>query len=433
MTVDGTSAVSRFERVHWSGPERYLGLLAVLAIGAAPAIRPLEEWMDAQPGRALLLLSAVTLWLFFFPFLVARARGVRGLFRPPPMIRLLREGVLAVPLTIVAMLIEFIAFMAMMIFSRGHIEPVDSLGLRGIQLSLPLMLVVFLLVCVVVPLTEEVYFRGFLYPALKRRFPLWVAAVIQAALWSLLHEYPAPLIVALFLVGLFLAWIYEQRRTLVTPIAVHMMMNAFVLLPVLVLMAVNRHQPASDWVEAGREPGWLRSTLVTRRIEIKETALQQRLWAIEHLGLAGECDWKAEVAALDTINALFPTQHEEIEKARLGLAEIYLLRLDDTRRGILAARMVSEAPAADVRRGIWALLLESGGLFILGEEEAGVRTLDAARSLLALHGDHPDLRSCRIQIESAVDTTGTGSAAGDQEEDRNRTIRHILQNYAEHH
>jgi membrane protease YdiL (CAAX protease family) len=433
MTVNGSSAVSRFEQVDWGAPERFLGLLAVLIIGVAPAIRPLKEWMDADPGQALLLLSAATLWLFFFPFLIARMRGARGLLRPPPMIRLLREVVLAVPLTIVTLIIETIAFVGMTVFSGGPVEPVDSLGLRGIQLSPAIMLMLVFLLCVAVPLTEEVYFRGFLYPALKRRFPLWVAAVVQAALWSLLHEYPAPLIIALFLVGLFLAWIYEQRRTLVTPIAIHAMMNAFALLPALVLIAVNQHTPASDWVEAGHKPGWIRSTLVTRRIEIKDTAGQQRLWAVEHLGLAGERDWKAEIAALDTIAALFPTAEEEIERARLGLAEIYLLQLEDTRRGILSARRVSEASDIDIRRRIWALLLEAGGLFILGEEEDGVRTLDAAGELLTRDEDYPDLHACRSQLGSTVEATGTGYIAEDRERDRNRRIRRILQDYADYH
>jgi membrane protease YdiL (CAAX protease family) len=431
MAVEGSSTVSRFEQVAWGGPERYLGLLGVLVIGIFPAIRPLKEWMDAEEGRMLLFFSAATLWLILFPYLAAWKRGARGLLHPPSMIRIIREGVLAIPLTIVAMLIVMIFFIGMSLVSSGEMEPVDSLGISGAQLSLPLMLILTFLVCVAAPLTEEIYFRGFLYPAFKKRFPLWLAAAVQAALWCLLHEYPGPIIFGLFLDGLFLAWIYEQRKTLVTPIAVHMMMNAFALLPALVLIAVNHHTPAADWSEAGREPDWLHSTLVARRIELKETAYQQRCWALEHLGMAGDRDWKAEISALDTIEVRFPKENDEIVKARLGVAEVYLLRLEDARRAVLTARLVSADPGSEPRQRIWALLLESGGLFLIGDEEAASEVLELAATLLKQHGDPLDLRCCRTQLaEVLAHPAGGGSGPGFTEK---KALRRILQDYSDFH
>ncbi len=432
MAVDGSATVSRFEQVAWGRLERDVGLLGVLVIGIFPAVRPLKEWMEAEAGRMLLFFSVTTLWLVLFPYLAARYRGARGLLRPPPMIRIVREGVLAIPLTVVAMLIGIVVYIGMRLFARGQVEPVDSLGVSGLQLSMPWILTLAFLVCVAAPLTEEIYFRGFLYPALKRRFPLWLAAAVQAALWSLLHEYPAPIIFGLFLIGLFLAWLYEQRKTLLTPIAVHMMMNTFALLPVLVLMAVNRHTPAVDWQEAREKPAWLHSTLVTRRIELKETADQQRHWALDNPGLAGERDWKAEIAALDDITVRFPAETDEIIKARLGMAEVYLLRLEDTRRAVQMARTVSADPKGDLRQRSWALLLESGGLLLLGDAESASDTLERVAILLAQAGDpHPDLRCCRIQLVAVLDRP-SGGGSGPERSERS-ALRRILRDYADYH
>jgi uncharacterized protein len=79
-------------------------------------------------------------------------------------------------------------------------------------------------VVVIAPIGEEIFFRGFLYRALRRRFRVWVAAVASSVVFGLVHVYPL-LIPALFVVGLGLALLYERQKSLLAPVVAHATFN----------------------------------------------------------------------------------------------------------------------------------------------------------------------------------------------------------------
>ena len=88
-----------------------------------------------------------------------------------------------------------------------------------------LAVVTFLLVVVVAPVVEEVFFRGFLFRALAQRLGFWVAATASAALFSVAH-----LDVALagpaFLSGVVFAWVYWRAGSLWPAVLAHTSQNA---------------------------------------------------------------------------------------------------------------------------------------------------------------------------------------------------------------
>ena len=82
----------------------------------------------------------------------------------------------------------------------------------------------------VAPLAEELFYRGMLFPALRRRLPLWPAMGISALVWGLSHlqtTLEGYLLVLLIIIplGLFLAYLYERRGTLLVPILAHAVFN----------------------------------------------------------------------------------------------------------------------------------------------------------------------------------------------------------------
>ncbi|HEX2267153.1 MAG TPA: CPBP family intramembrane glutamic endopeptidase, partial [Actinomycetota bacterium] len=79
-------------------------------------------------------------------------------------------------------------------------------------------------VVVVAPIGEEIFFRGFLHKALRRRLPMWGAAVLSSILFGLVHVHPL-LIPALFVVGLGLALLYERQQSLLAPVVAHATFN----------------------------------------------------------------------------------------------------------------------------------------------------------------------------------------------------------------
>ena len=85
------------------------------------------------------------------------------------------------------------------------------------------------LIIAAAPLTEEVFFRGFLFAGLRRAAPFAVAALISAGIWGLFH-FTGPgswgVVLQLAVFGVALAWLYERTGSLLPAIAVHAFNNA---------------------------------------------------------------------------------------------------------------------------------------------------------------------------------------------------------------
>jgi membrane protease YdiL (CAAX protease family) len=85
-----------------------------------------------------------------------------------------------------------------------------------------------ILIVVLAPISEEIFFRGFFFGALRTRLTLWPAAAISATIFGLLHLSSGDLSVVppLIVLGLLLAWLYEYNGSLGPPIMLHMINNA---------------------------------------------------------------------------------------------------------------------------------------------------------------------------------------------------------------
>ncbi len=79
------------------------------------------------------------------------------------------------------------------------------------------------------PLTEELFFRGFVFAGLVRRLGVTGAAVTSAIIFSAIHIEPGVLI-PIFITGLLLAWLYYRTGSLWPSIAAHAGQNGAALL-----------------------------------------------------------------------------------------------------------------------------------------------------------------------------------------------------------
>lgn len=111
----------------------------------------------------------------------------------------------------------------------------DSLALRS-QLVQPegvnalSFVVTLLFVGILVPISEELFFRGAIYTWLRERTPVWVAVVISAALFGLGHIDSLGVVVASFVMGVVNAWVFEKTRSIWVPIAIHAANNSLAIL-----------------------------------------------------------------------------------------------------------------------------------------------------------------------------------------------------------
>jgi CAAX protease family protein len=83
----------------------------------------------------------------------------------------------------------------------------------------------FLALAVWTPLTEEIFFRGFIFPGLIFRWSVPGAMIISALVFSVFHGSPGVLI-PIFITGMLLAWLYQQTGSLWPSITAHAGQNA---------------------------------------------------------------------------------------------------------------------------------------------------------------------------------------------------------------
>ena len=82
----------------------------------------------------------------------------------------------------------------------------------------------FLATVIAAPIAEEIIFRGLVYTRLKRGMPIFVAALISAVVFGLLHGSVVHLIYTIPM-GLLLCLCYEKYRSLCASVLVHMFFN----------------------------------------------------------------------------------------------------------------------------------------------------------------------------------------------------------------
>ncbi len=88
------------------------------------------------------------------------------------------------------------------------------------------------------PIVEELFFRGFMYSAVKKHAGIFWATVITALLFALLHAHAVGFL-PIMVLGILLAYLYERTGTLVSSVTVHIMHNFSMLLLVFLAKSVK--------------------------------------------------------------------------------------------------------------------------------------------------------------------------------------------------
>jgi membrane protease YdiL (CAAX protease family) len=184
------------------------------------------------------------------------------------------------------------------------------------------------------PVAEELFFRGFLYTALRRWLSGAWASAIQACVFSFVHQQNLFTSVVIFALGYALSLFYERRRNLLSPILLHTIKNGMVAVPLLVLTCANLHTAAATWEEARTPPGWLNRL---QGVERQEDGARQWQYAIDTWGSKGSREWKKEANGFVAVCRWFPEERTACAKARLGVTSIYYSRLNDPRRAVVEA------------------------------------------------------------------------------------------------
>jgi membrane protease YdiL (CAAX protease family) len=107
----------------------------------------------------------------------------------------------------------------------------DSLEMRGELLfagaepNILNFLVSFLIIAVLVPISEELYFRGLIYRWFQLRFRFWPAVILSAVIFGLGHYDSLAVVVSSFVMGVVNAIAMERTKSIWVPILMHAVTN----------------------------------------------------------------------------------------------------------------------------------------------------------------------------------------------------------------
>jgi hypothetical protein len=228
---------------------RDVGLVAALTLGGAIVLMLIlstlfgadPEATDpglASPTSYLATASIYGIMLLGIYGTAARRAGWQMLGMRTPSWRAM---FVTMPLLLVLALAGMIMINLAIMWLRG--EPFDNPQVEALTGGNPLstgqLLVLAVLVAGIVPLAEELFFRGMIYPLLRHRWGTVVAIVVSAALFAVVHLNLAGegveivlLMPALFFMGLVLGQLREWSRSVVPCIALHAIWNGIALLSI---------------------------------------------------------------------------------------------------------------------------------------------------------------------------------------------------------
>jgi CAAX protease family protein len=221
--------------------------------GVIPPAARMPRWPWWQPALALLGTFAIA------TFAVLIGVVVTGKTKPTPGVNIAATYVQDAGLIVCAVLFAFLtrkptpsqfglrptrfwpavgwlalAWLAFFIFSGFWSVLMHALGVKlnddlpqqlGADKSVAALTAVAVLVCVVAPIAEEFFFRGFFFTALRSSLGLWPSALITGLVFGLIHfklEFLAPLAV----LGVALCLLYAKTGSLLPCIALHALNNS---------------------------------------------------------------------------------------------------------------------------------------------------------------------------------------------------------------
>ncbi len=351
-----------FKRVPWSFQETLAGIAILILFCLIPYFDCFryKPWIGLPFNIALLYGGEICPLLYsFYVF-------SKYCFWPsfkPGHVSLLGNAIELISLSLPLLLSCLLIVAVVERISGMKIEPSRLDWLPAVVPNKILVILVLFLGFTLAPVAEEILFRGFIYSWLRTRFPVFLAMSLQALVFSLFHRSGLLESVYYFLVGMVLGIIYEKRKELLSPIIVHAVVNAIVIIPLVVLTLQNYHTPAKNWTEASIKPSWYKAN-PPGEVERQENGMKQWQYAIDKWGSKGSKQWKKEVNAFHAVSVWFPNDRTACSKAQLGVVTIYVDYLTDYRRGVFEAnRLLLDFP--DQREQCAPALCKKGRAYLM--------------------------------------------------------------------
>jgi hypothetical protein len=140
----------------------------------------------------------------------------------------------AIPVIFIIMLLTFLV--VKLIGYEPPVQPVVEVFMKEERTSVLGVSVLFAAICG--PIAEEIFFRGFMYSAVKKKTGIPGAILITSALFSGLHTHIVGFMPIMAL-GVLLAYLYEKTGSIIPSITVHVIHNVGTVFMVFIAKYLN--------------------------------------------------------------------------------------------------------------------------------------------------------------------------------------------------
>ena len=136
---------------------------------------------------------------------------------------------------ILILLIVFLSILAQWLNYQPPSHPLVDILLS--EKKAVFLIFLFLLGGIIGPIIEEIFFRGFIYPAIKKKTGVFFSIVITATFFAILHQNPFAFL-PIFFLGTVLAYLYEKSSSLIPSITIHILHNSLMIIGVFLVKGV---------------------------------------------------------------------------------------------------------------------------------------------------------------------------------------------------
>lgn len=200
------------------------GEMAVFEASENPSI-PQSALLINHIAKAVSLTGGVAIALHFFKKQSWEAIGFRPTTRRWILISL-AIGIVQYPLRLIGAKLLL------------NILPEFNIGAQNIffqnDYSLAYNVMLFFIITLLVPISEEIFYRGFLFNWMKSHRSLWVAIFFSSLMFSVSHIVPSQVVMAMVL-SMVITWVYHKSESIWTAILIHMVNNSIAALVALVV------------------------------------------------------------------------------------------------------------------------------------------------------------------------------------------------------
>ena len=222
----------RLPDIPWSAADAGWGTLGGLILGGliAPAlILPFDPTLETDAG---LLAAQALLGISLLGVAIGAASGwtFKSLREALSRLGLRRFAPSALGWMVLAMVAYYIAagLFASLVVEPEQDDIADELGTCDPHVLVAVVAVG--LIAILAPLSEELFFRGFVFSGIRSRFSFWPAALIAGLVFGMIHAPTGILtVIPLGVLGVALCWLYEKTGSLWPCVIAHAINNCVAL------------------------------------------------------------------------------------------------------------------------------------------------------------------------------------------------------------